>query len=147
MEGNGVHQAARVDTCVVDQCVRDSGGLEKDQTNAFLESEIESASRRGVVIIPTAFVNTAALRGSLSLNNVFTAICAGYLAGTESSVCNSCMSCLNKESCINSGGRCSDPLNLKLSYSVREGRRFGKCLATRKEIRLKRLLCRRPSII
>jgi len=98
---------AKVDSRVVDSCMRDSGGLEKDQPNAFLETELESATRRGVVIIPTAFVNTAALRGSLSLNNVFTAICAGYLAGTEPDICNRCMHCASKESCINTGGNCS----------------------------------------
>lgn len=98
---------ARVNTRVVDQCMRDSGGLEKNQTT-FL-----------------------GIRTRISIKTW----------------CCHHMSCSNKESCINSGGRCSDPLNLKLSYSVREGRRFGKCLATRKEIMLKRLLCRRPSII
>merc|ERR1712232_1375799 len=53
---------AGVEERSIDQCMRDSGGLEKD-----------SPTRRGVVILPTAFVNTAALRGALSTNNVFTA--------------------------------------------------------------------------
>lgn len=74
--------------------------MEKDAPNAFLEAELDSATRRGVVILPTAFVNTAALRGALSTNNVFTAICAGYLEGTEPKICKKCMHCADKQSCV-----------------------------------------------
>merc|ERR1712157_128886 len=66
---------------------RDSGGTEKDAPNAFLEAELDSA----------------ALRGALNTNNVFTAICAGYLEGTEPYICKKCMNCSDKQACVENG--------------------------------------------
>lgn len=85
---------------IVDRCIRDSGGLEKDATNTFLDLEMEAQVNRGVVILPTAFVNTVALRGSLSTDTVFTAICNGYLEGTEPSICKACDGCNDFDGCI-----------------------------------------------
>lgn len=86
--------------------MNDSGGLKDDRTNTFLQSEIEEQRRRGVVVLPTAFVNTAAIRGALSANTVFGAICAGYLDGTEPEVCTKCMECPDKLTCA-AKGHCS----------------------------------------
>lgn len=85
---------------VVDRCMRDSGGLEKDTTNTFLELEMQAQVKRGVVILPTAFVNTVALRGGLSVDTIFTAICNGYLEGTEPSICKQCDGCSDFDTCI-----------------------------------------------
>jgi len=85
---------------IVERCIRDSGGLEKDATNTFLDLEMEAQVNRGVVILPTAFVNTVALRGSLSTDTVFTAICNGYLEGTEPPICKACDGCNDFDACI-----------------------------------------------
>lgn len=98
-----VMKHAGVEERSIDQCMRDSGGLDKDAPNAFLEAELDSATRRGVVILPTAFVNTAALRGALNTNNVFQAICAGFLEGTEPKICKKCMHCSDRQTCVEKG--------------------------------------------
>jgi len=94
-----VMRLSGVEENVVTQCMKDSGGLTSDVSNAFLEAELEAQKRRGVVVLPTAFVNTAAIRGALSLNTIFSAICAGYLDGTEPEVCNLCVECPDKLQC------------------------------------------------
>lgn len=97
------YKRAKTDERIVDQCIRDSGGTEKDASNAFLDTELDAQQQRGVVILPTAFVNTAALRGALTVANVFTAICAGYLAGTEPKICELCNTCPDKATCAQEG--------------------------------------------
>jgi len=97
------YKRAKADDRVVDQCIRDSGGTEKDASNAFLDTELDAQQQRGVVILPTAFVNTAALRGALTVVNVFTAICAGYLTGTEPAICTTCSVCPDKATCAKEG--------------------------------------------
>lgn len=91
-----------IDNLKIDQCMKDSGGVEDDKSNAFLDSELDAQAQRGVVVLPTAFVNTAAIRGALSLQTVFSAICAGYLSGTEPSVCG-CTQCDNMSNCAAQG--------------------------------------------
>lgn len=100
---NDVMNIAKIDKQVVEQCMKDSGGLTNDATNAFLEAELDAQKRRGVVVLPTAFVNTAAIRGALSSNTVFSAICAGYLDGTQPETCQSCESCPDKLGCVKMG--------------------------------------------
>merc|ERR1712071_114125 len=96
----------------VEQCMKDSGGLTADTTNALLQGEIEDQDRRGIVILPSAFVNTAVLRGALNANNVFGAICSGYLDGTEPSICTTCAECPDRSTCIDTGG-CSYSTSIK----------------------------------
>jgi len=50
-----------VDDLRVGRCMKDSGGIDNDKSNAFLNSELDAQSQRGVVVLPTAFVNTAAI--------------------------------------------------------------------------------------
>lgn len=59
------YKHAGVDGDLIARCMTDSGGLDTDTTNAKLEKEIQSQTQRGVVVIPTAFVNTAADRKSV----------------------------------------------------------------------------------
>jgi len=106
---NDAMNQANVDKQVVEQCMLDSGGLTNDSTNAFLEAELDAQRRRGVVVLPTAFVNTAAIRGALSSNTVFAAICAGFLDGTEPETCQTCGACPDKLGCVSSG-KCSDSI-------------------------------------
>lgn len=102
---------AEIDKDMIERCMKDSGGLSNDQPNTFLDLEMSAQVQRGVVILPTAFVNTVALRGGLSVNTVFTAICNGYLEGTEPKVCKKCVGCSDdldqcivKQKCKGKGG-------------------------------------------
>lgn len=94
------YKHAKIDGEVIERCMRDSGGLDKDSTNTFLDLEMQAQVARGVVILPTAFVNTVALRGGLSVDTVFTAVCNGYLEGTEPKVCKECIGCGDFDTCI-----------------------------------------------
>lgn len=102
---NDVMKKVEIDHLKVEQCMKDSGGVEKDNVNTFLDTELDAQQRRGVVVLPTAFVNTAAIRGALSLETVFTAICAGFLAGTEPEVCQ-CTQCPDVGGCAANKGVC-----------------------------------------
>eukprot|EP00549_Striatella_unipunctata_P004458 CAMPEP_0118699036 /NCGR_PEP_ID=MMETSP0800-20121206/15614_1 /TAXON_ID=210618 ORGANISM="Striatella unipunctata, Strain CCMP2910" /NCGR_SAMPLE_ID=MMETSP0800 /ASSEMBLY_ACC=CAM_ASM_000638 /LENGTH=514 /DNA_ID=CAMNT_0006599085 /DNA_START=68 /DNA_END=1612 /DNA_ORIENTATION=- len=97
------YKHSRVDGDRVDSCMKDSGGLTGDNSNAFLDLEINAQTERGVVVLPTAFVNTAALRGSLTVANIFDAICAGFMEGTAPKICNVCTKCPDVEGCARSG--------------------------------------------
>lgn len=100
------YKHAKVDGDKVDRCMSDSGGLTNDKPNVFLDLEISAQSERGVVVLPTAFVNTAAIRGQLSSASVFTAICAGYSEGTRPAICDKCSGCSDAVTCVSKGGRC-----------------------------------------
>ena len=101
-----VMRKAGVKEELIDRCIKDSGGLEKDTPNTFLDLEMASQIKRGVVILPTAFVNTIALRGGLSVDTVFSAICNGYLEGTAPKICKECSGCNDFDKCI-SNKKCS----------------------------------------
>lgn len=94
------YKHAKINEDIIERCMRDSGGLEKDTPNTFLDLEMQAQVSRGVVILPTAFVNTVALRGGLNVDTVFTAICNGYLDGTEPSICKECSGCGDFNGCI-----------------------------------------------
>jgi len=106
-----------VDGAAVDRCMADSGGTTKDAPNAFLDIEVNSQQQRGVVVVPTAFVNTAALRGALTANTVFEAICAGFAAGSQPDECKRCNTCHDPAGCIRNGGRCPGGSSSSSSYS------------------------------
>ena len=84
-------------------CMDDSGGLEGNVENKVLEKELASREADGVVILPSFFVNNAPLRGALTTNEVFEAICAGYQIGTEPDACKTCNGCDDVEKCVSIG--------------------------------------------
>lgn len=102
-----VYKNAKIDGKRIESCMEDSGGVEGDSINTLLEKEVESASKRGVVVLPTMFVNTVALRGSLSTNTVFSAICAGFHEGTTPDICTKCVGCSDVAQCVKKNGKCS----------------------------------------
>jgi len=104
-----VYKAAKIDGKVIDRCMRDSGGTDNDNDNTFLDLEIKAQERRGVVVLPTIFVNAVALRGALTENTVISAICAGFMEGTAPNICNKCSSCGNKLLCVQNDGKCDTP--------------------------------------
>lgn len=94
---------AGVDAALIDQCMEDSGGLEADAKNEFMEKQILAKDKSGVVILPAMYVNRVSIRGSLEFPVVFKAICAGYASGTVPSVCATCASCSDQKACITNG--------------------------------------------
>lgn len=101
-----VYKHSNVNGDLIERCMNDSGGVKGDVSNSKLESELNSQEQRGVVVIPTAFVNSAAIRGALTTSNVFTAICSGYSEGTTPTICNKCSACPDVVGCVEKG-RCS----------------------------------------
>jgi hypothetical protein len=101
------YKHAKVDSNVIDRCMQDSGGTDLDNQNEKLDSELMSQEQRGVVIIPTAFVNGAAIRGSVMGGRVLTAICSSYSEGTTPAICSQCVSCPDPVVC-ESNGRCTN---------------------------------------
>jgi len=100
-----VFRKAGVEPDKMDYCIKNSGGLDKDADNAFLELEIESRNKMGIFIVPTATVNNMPIRGSLTPHNVFDAICAGYAPGTTPDLCHQCAHCSQVMECIETGGK------------------------------------------
>jgi PA domain len=98
-----VYKHANVDEDLIERCMDNSGGLEKDTTNSFLEAELKAQTALGVVIMPTAFVNKVAIRGAMSVANVFEAVCAGFAAGSKPQICTTCSHCGDPAKCVHHG--------------------------------------------
>ena len=96
-------KAAGVDGDRIFRCMKDSGGVEQDVPNNKLDLEISNQNARGVVVIPTAYVNEVALHGALTSENVFAAICAGFADGSTPKLCSQCARCPNPIDCVETG--------------------------------------------
>jgi len=94
---------ANVDAKAIEQCIADSGGLEEDVDNKFMEQQLLSKDKSGVVILPAMYINRVSIRGSLEFPVVFKAICAGYASGTTPAVCDMCAACSDQKMCITNG--------------------------------------------
>jgi hypothetical protein len=97
------YKHSKVDAGKVNDCMSKAGGTTEDRINQKLSAEILSQEQRGVVVIPTAFVNTAAIRGQLSATTVFSAVCAGFSQGTAPDICKKCGTCSNAAECVKAG--------------------------------------------
>jgi hypothetical protein len=87
----------------IQNCMDDAGGLDGDVENVILEEELIAREADGVVILPSFFVNNAPLRGALTTEEVFGAICAGYMVGSEPSICQKCNGCDSVSTCVKKG--------------------------------------------
>jgi hypothetical protein len=94
---------AGVEKQQIDTCMLDAGGLEGDVANSVLEAQLGEREASGVVIIPSMYVNSAAIRGALEFATVFKAVCAGYERGSEPEVCKKCANCLDEFGCVTKG--------------------------------------------
>jgi PA domain len=112
-----VYKKVGIDASRIDRCMADSGSTSQDVTNNKLENEIAAQTRRGVIILPSAFVNTAPIRGALNVNNIFTAICSGFAAGTAPDVCTKCSSCSDVVGCIDHKMVCQSSSSMSYSSS------------------------------
>jgi hypothetical protein len=97
------YKKAGIDAKKIENCMSASGGTTDDKINTKLSGEIINQEQRGVVVIPSTFVNNVVIRGSLTASNVFAAVCAGYSAGTTPDICKKCGSCANAADCVNLG--------------------------------------------
>jgi hypothetical protein len=97
------YKHSKVNGDTVEECMSNSGGTKQDVVNTKLKTEIDLQHQQGVVVIPTAYVNTAVIRGAMQPSTVFTAICAGYLAGTAPAKCTQCSACPDPVGCIRTG--------------------------------------------
>lgn len=100
----GVYGKAKIDGAAIDRCMKDSGGLEGDVPNSKLELEVKAEAERGIVVIPTASVNQAAIRGTLTVQTVFDAVCAGF--ANPPKICTQCQNCADPEYCVLHKGTC-----------------------------------------
>jgi len=119
------YKHAKVDKALIDECMEDSGGLTKDGKNELLEKEIASQTEQGVVVLPTAFINTAAMRGQLTANSVFAAICAGFAEGTVPAICDKCTGCSDVVSCVSNGGKCDSGIHAAVQKGQVSTHTFG----------------------
>ena len=100
---NDVYTHSGVDKAQVDKCMLDAGGLEGDVPNTVLDAQLGEREASGVVIIPSMYVNSAAIRGALDFAVVFKAVCAGYSHGSLPDVCKKCANCLDEYGCVVQG--------------------------------------------
>jgi len=119
------YKHAKIDGKKIDDCISDSGGLTKDVPNVLLDVEIKAQNEQGVVILPSLFVNTAAMRGQLSAKSVFTALCAGYLQGTTPDICDKCSGCADTVQCVSAGGMCTSGTHASASAGKVSTNTFG----------------------
>lgn len=93
----GAMMRANVNTNSVDACMFDSGGLEEPSTNRLLEENLDMKEKKGVIIMPSAYVNDVPIRGALDFDVLLKAVCAGYKDGTAPDMCLKCANCLAGE--------------------------------------------------
>eukprot|EP00557_Chaetoceros_sp_GSL56_P005983 CAMPEP_0176488582 /NCGR_PEP_ID=MMETSP0200_2-20121128/6792_1 /TAXON_ID=947934 /ORGANISM="Chaetoceros sp., Strain GSL56" /LENGTH=538 /DNA_ID=CAMNT_0017885587 /DNA_START=177 /DNA_END=1793 /DNA_ORIENTATION=+ len=124
---NDVYKHSKIDGKRIEQCMEDSGGLSSNHVNTLLEREIDAAVRKGVVVLPTMFVNSAAMRGALTVNTVFNAVCAGFQDGSEPDVCKTCAHCSGVAGCVQKGS-CTSNSNTSPSGGSVSKKTFGTTL-------------------
>ena len=96
-------ELAGVDKTKVDDCMKKSGGTTEDVKNVLLDKELADQQASGVVIIPSLVVNQAVIRGFLSFDTTFKAICAGFASGSEPPICHECSTCHDEKTCVERG--------------------------------------------
>jgi hypothetical protein len=86
------YKASKIEGRIFDLCMLDSGGLRtvSDTMNSKLASKITAQTQRGVVNIPTASVNSAAIRSALNVKNMF----------PTPTVCMTCAGCPDTVYCV-----------------------------------------------
>jgi len=94
-------KSSGVDYDRVNACMEASGGVEGDVENSLLNMELAEQEEENVMmIIPGALVNKSWLRGKLTADQLFQAICAGFGSGSKPEVCKTCDLCLNVRECV-----------------------------------------------
>merc|ERR1712157_626618 len=99
----------------IEKCMSDSGGLQGNKPNTLIDAELANKENRGVVILPQAYVNNAAIRGALEFGTLFRAVCAGFVTGSEPDICKTCMICNDQLECTMEGACPSDSISNAVS--------------------------------
>ncbi|KAL7572550.1 hypothetical protein ACA910_000372 [Epithemia clementina (nom. ined.)] len=94
---------AGVNKTKVDLCMAESGGTTEDKNNTLLDKELRDQQTSGIVLIPSLLVNQAVIRGFLSFDTTFKAICAGFSKGSEPKICTDCANCHDEKTCVEKG--------------------------------------------
>jgi len=100
---NDAYVNSGVEGAEVETCMEDAGGLDGNTANSILEAQLAEREAAGAVIIPSVFVNSAAIRGALTFSTVFKAVCAGFETRSEPEVCKVCATCLDEYGCVTKG--------------------------------------------
>jgi len=96
------YKVGNVDESKIEQCLS-AVDFNQDTSIPKFDQELRTQESQGIVVIPTAFVNNAAIRGHLTAENMFHAICAGFAVGSEPEICLQCASCADSYTCVTSG--------------------------------------------
>eukprot|EP00548_Thalassiothrix_antarctica_P007922 CAMPEP_0194139788 /NCGR_PEP_ID=MMETSP0152-20130528/9393_1 /TAXON_ID=1049557 /ORGANISM="Thalassiothrix antarctica, Strain L6-D1" /LENGTH=384 /DNA_ID=CAMNT_0038837747 /DNA_START=81 /DNA_END=1232 /DNA_ORIENTATION=+ len=99
--------SAKIDSKKVEECEMESGRLDQDAPNTLFEEQLRFREKSGAVLLPSVFVNTALIRGTIEFATVFKAVCAGFRRGSEPQICSDCAQCTNEYQCVRRGGDCS----------------------------------------
>lgn len=113
-----------IDPDAIDACMHDSGGLDDDAPNSLLDQALAIQRESGTVLIPSVWVNRVPVQGSLSFVELFSAICSGFVEGSEPEICNACDACPQHiEQCMQDGGHCgeSNDQSAKMTCSLLAG--------------------------
>ena len=101
---DSVFKKVGIDGEVINQCMKDSGGLTGDQMNNKLYEELSEQYNRGVYVMPTVHIQGKAHRGPVSAERVFDEICIRF-PGKRPSVCQ-CTQCPDSIGCVRNNGIC-----------------------------------------
>jgi hypothetical protein len=97
-------QRSGIDYDKVSSCMTASGGLGEGVRNSILDEELSKRRKERAWLVPSLFVNqTMALRGAMTTSEVFEAICAGYIVGSEPPICKQCNTCADVNKCVEVG--------------------------------------------
>ena len=110
-----------IDPDTIDACMRDSGGLQDDGPNTLLDQALATQRDSGTVLIPSVWVNRVPVRGSMSFVEIVSAICSGFVEGSQPELCRACQACPhNAEQCIRDGGVCDaqNKGSIGITYSL-----------------------------
>lgn len=98
---------ASIEPSTIESCMNDSGGVQNDAPNVLLEESITTQRESSNVMLPSVWVNQVPVRGALSLKEILSAICAGFVEGSQPDVCRQCVKCAhNVVECVKTGGVC-----------------------------------------
>jgi hypothetical protein len=97
-------QEAGISSELIDSCLEDSGGWDKDNENSLLELALEEQRRHGVVINPTVKVNQGKMRErrghDLSPASILDAVCDSFSHEYLPDACRVCQACPDPMACV-----------------------------------------------
>ena len=97
-------QQSGVDYDKVSSCMTAAGGLGEGVRNTILDEELFKRRKERAWLTQSLFVNqTMVLRGAMTTSEIFEAICADYIVGSEPPICKRCNECSDVNKCVEVG--------------------------------------------